>query len=219
MALPTYLELVNDVLVRLREPAVGAVQENALARLVGAFVNDAKRQVEDAYNWNALTTTLTASTQPAVFNYELQGTGARFKVIEVFNNTDRFFMKPLSTSQMTRLFISNVTPATGVPTYYNFNGISADGDTQVDIYPVPDNTYSIYFNLYIPQAKLVNDTDTLSVPSEPVVLLAYARSLVERGEDGGLNSSEAYAMYKEVLGDYIAIESARYPEEETWEAT
>lgn len=219
MALPSYLELVNDVLVRLREPTVGAVQENALSRLVGAFVNDAKRQVEDAYNWNALTTTLTAVTQPSVFNYELQGTGARFKVIEVFNNTDRFFMSPKTTSQMTRLFISNPTPQQGVPAYFNFNGTSADGDTQVDLYPVPDNTYTIFFNLYVPQDKLVADTETLKVPAEPVVLLAYARSLVERGEDGGLNSSEAYAMYKEVLGDYIAIESGRYPEEETWEAT
>ena len=43
------------------------------------------------------------------------------------------------------------------------------------------------------------DADTLFVPKEPVVLLAYARSLVERGEDGGLNSSEAYALYKAAL--------------------
>jgi hypothetical protein len=55
-------------------------------------------------------------------------------------------------------------------------------------------------------------------PKEPVVLGAFARALVERGEDGGLNSSEAYGLYKASLADAIAIESSRYVEEETWEA-
>ncbi len=218
MALPTYLELVNEVLVRLREPEVGTVNEHALSKLVGAFVNDAKRVVEDSYNWNALTTTLTATTSPTVFNYALVGTDARFKVIEVYNATERFHMEPKPTVEMTALFISTPTPERGVPTYYNFNGINSNGDTQVDLYPVPDDAYQIFFNIYKPQGKLANDADQLLVPSEPVVQLAYAKSLVDRGEDGGLNSSEAYALFKGILADYIAIESSRYPEEETWGA-
>ena len=201
MALPSYLELVNDVLVRLREPEVGTVGENVLSRLVGAFINDSKRVVEDAYNWNALTTTLTVSTTPEVFNYALTDTGARFKVIEVYNNSDRFHMFPKTTKEMTSLFISNPTPAQGVPAYYDFNGINNNGDTQVDLYPVPNDIYTIYFNIYQPQDKLVSDGDTLKVPAEPVVQLAYARSLVERGEDGGLQSSEAYQLYKGILAD------------------
>jgi hypothetical protein len=68
MALPSYLSLVNDVLIRLREPAVTTINENVLSKLVSKFVNDAKRQVEDAYNWNALTSTLTAETTDGVFN-------------------------------------------------------------------------------------------------------------------------------------------------------
>jgi hypothetical protein len=219
MALPTYLELVNEVLVRLREPEVGSVNENALSKLVGAFINDSKRTVEDAYNWNALTTTLTATTLPAIFNYTLVNSGARFKVIEVYNATGRFHLSPKTTREMTSLFISTATPEQGVPSYYNFNGIDNNGDTQVDLYPVPNDLYTIFFNIYQPQAKLAVDGDTLKVPSEPVTQLAYARSLVERGEDGGLNSSEAYALYKQVLADYISIESSRYPEEESWEST
>ena len=82
MALPSYLSLVNDVLVRLREPEVTTVNENVLSKLVSKFVNDAKRQVEDAYNWNALSSTLTATTTSGVFNYALVGTDGRFKVIE-----------------------------------------------------------------------------------------------------------------------------------------
>jgi hypothetical protein len=74
------------------------------------------------------------------------------------------------------------------------------------------------FNLYVPQDKLSADTDTLLAPEEPVVLGAFARALVERGEDGGLNSSEAYGLYKASLADAIALESSRYTEEDAWEA-
>jgi hypothetical protein len=42
--------------------------------------------------------------------------------------------------------------------------------------------------------------------------------LVERGEDGGLSSSEAYAMYRSAMSDLIALELARSPENDTFEA-
>ena len=50
----TYLELVNDVLIRLREAEVETVSQTDYSKLIGKFVNDAKRQVEDAYSWNVL---------------------------------------------------------------------------------------------------------------------------------------------------------------------
>jgi hypothetical protein len=218
MALPTFLELVNDVLVRMREPEVSTVNENVLSKIVGRFINDAKRQVEDAYNWNALTDTLTATTTSGIFNYTLIGSGARFKLIEVYDVTNRQHLDSLPTTEMTKLFISTPTPNTGAPAYYNFNGIDNNGDTAVDLYPVPDNAYSIYFNIYKPQASLSTDSSIMLVPSEPVVHLATAKALVERGEDGGTVSSEMYALYKQVLADYIAIESSRYPEEDSWDA-
>lgn len=217
MALPTYLDLVNDVLVRMREPEVSTVQENTLSKLIGKLVNDAKRQVEDAYNWNSLTSTLTAVTSANTFNYGLTGLGSRFKVIDAYNATKKWEMSNVSTRAMNERFIV-ASPMTGSPTDYNFNGITAAGDTQVDLYPIPAGVETILFNLYIPQDKLVNDSDTLLAPEEPVVLGAFARALVERGEDGGLNSSEAYALYKASLADAIALESGRYSEEDSWEA-
>ena len=69
----TYIQLVNEVLVRLREREVTSVNDTAYSKLIGKFVNDAKRQAEDAYNWNALSTTLTADTTPGIFNYVLEG--------------------------------------------------------------------------------------------------------------------------------------------------
>lgn len=216
MALPTYLDLVNDVLIRMREPEVTTVNENTLSKLVGRLVNDAKRQVEDAYAWNALTDTLIIETTANTYGYVLTGSGTRFKVIDAQDNTNKAVINPLSTKLMSQYLLNNTNP--GNPMYYNFNGIHSTGDTKVDFYPVPNAGLTLYFNLYIPEPELTTDTATMLVPREPVVLGAFARALVERGEDGGLNSSEAYGLYKSSLADAIAIESSRYVEEETWEA-
>jgi hypothetical protein len=200
----------------MREPEVTTVNENTLSKLVGRLVNDAKRQVEDAYAWNALTDTLIIETTANTYGYVLTGSGTRFKVIDAQDNTNKSVINPLSTKLMSQYLLNNTSP--GNPMYYNFNGIHSTGDTKVDFYPVPNAGLTLYFNLYIPQAELTTDTATMLVPKEPVVLGAFARALVERGEDGGLNSSEAYGLYKSSLADAIAIESSRYVEEETWEA-
>ena len=67
----TYLQLVNSVLRRLREDEVTSVSQNSYSKLIGEFVNDAKRSVEDAYDWTALRTTLTVTTDDTTFNYVL----------------------------------------------------------------------------------------------------------------------------------------------------
>jgi hypothetical protein len=216
MALPTYLELVNDILVRLREPEVSTVQENTLSKLIGKLVNDSKRQVEDAYNWNSLTKTLIIETLANTYGYVLNDSGLMFKVLDVQDITHKIPLVNLPTTKMSQYLLSN--PATGNPLYYNFNGVDTNGDTKVDFYPTPPAGVTVYFNLFVPQDDLTTDSDTLLTPKTPVILGAFARALVERGEDGGLNSSEAYALYRAALADAIAVESSRFIEEETWEA-
>ncbi len=216
MALPTYLELVNDILIRMREPEVTTVQESVLSKLVGKLVNDAKRQVEDAYSWNALTDTLVINTVANTYGYVLNGSGTRFKVIDIQDTVNRYQLKNIDTKSISTYLLNDPNPSN--PLYYNFNGVHTTGDTKVDFYPVPQAGLTLYFNLYIPQPELTLDTDIILSPKEPIVLGAFARALVERGEDGGLSSSEAYALYKSSLSDAIAIESSRYVEEEGWEA-
>jgi hypothetical protein len=111
------------------------------------------------------------------------------------------------------------TPEYGSPRYYNFNGVDSNGDTQVDLYPIPDANYIINFNVIKPQAQLSLNSDQIKVPDEPVIFLAYAKALAERGEDGGLSSSEAYALYQTSLADHVSIEGNKYPDEFTWTPT
>jgi len=215
MASPTYLKLVNDVLIRLRENEVTSVSDNAYSKLIGKYVNDAKRMVEDSYNWNALSDTLSATTGADIFNYVLVGSGQRFRVIDVLNDTSDDYLTLKTTADMNRLFLLSTTEK-GSPRYYNFNGTNSNGDTQVDLYPIPDGVYNLRFNLIKPQLPLSANGDSLLVPSEPVILGAVARAIAERGEDGGIGSSEMYAMYTQSLGDAIALESGRYLEEDSW---
>ena len=210
-----YLDLVNDVLIRLREDEVTATTDTSYSKLIGKFVNDAKRLVEDSYQWNALSETLTVTTANDLFNYVMTGSGQRFKVIDVINSEDNFFLEYMPFSQMNNLFL-NQTPQKGSPAYYNFNGVDTNGDTQVDIFPIPDGVYNVFFNIYKPQVSLSAGADRLVVPSEPVLKYAYAMAVAERGEDGGLAAQEATALADLSLADHIAIENGRYSDEYVW---
>lgn len=207
----TYLELINNVLIRLRETQVSSSNETTYSSLIGLFVNDAKRQIEDAYGWNVLGQTITVATTSSVYSYSLVGSGQKFQVQDVLNTTANIGMTNISFVEMNR-YQSFATPGTGIPEYYAFDGVDGNGDTKVLLYPRPNGVYSIPFALIVPQATLTADSTTVKVPDVLVVQNAYARALVERGEDGGLNSSEAYQLYRSMLADYIALEGTRYPE-------
>jgi hypothetical protein len=207
----TYLELVNDVLARLREEQVSTVTETSYSSLIGKFVNDAKRQIEDAYAWNVLGQTVTITTTPGTYIYSLTGAGQKFQVMDVINVTSNVGMQNISFVQMNRF--QNLVPAiSGIPEYYSFDGVDGNGDTKVVLYARPDNVYVLPFSLTVPQATLSSDNTLVKVPDVLVVQNAYSRALVERGEDGGLNSSEAFQLYHSMLADYIALEGTRYPE-------
>lgn len=213
----TYLELINDVLIRLRETTVASNNETTYSTLIGKFVNDAKRQVEDAFSWNVLGQNITLTTVANTYSYSLTGAGQKFQVMDAINTTSNVGMQNISFVQMNR-FQNLVPVATGIPEYYAFDGVDASGDTKVSLYSRPDGVYTVIFSLTIPQATLSSDATSILVPDFLVAQNAYARALVERGEDGGLSSSEAYQLYKSMLSDYIALEGTRYPENQEFVA-
>lgn len=211
----TYLELVNTVLRRLREKEVGTVDQTAYSKLVGDFINECKAQVENAWDWSSLRTTLALNTTPDVFNYELNGTQNNFEVLDVWNDTSNIEMQYKSAHWFNAEFLTGSTQA-GQPTFYNFNGVTSDGDAQVDIYPVPDRVYSLLFNVSLRNMILAADTDVINVPARPVTLLALAMAIEERGEDGGQQSVNAYMAGQSALADEISYDAARHPEDTVW---
>lgn len=220
MALPTYLSLVNDVLVRLREPQVTSVTDTSLSTLIGKFVNDAKREASDAYDWDAFNTSVNVTTAADQFTgYSLTGAGVRCKIMDVINTTKYYPLEPMDHASLDIQAYGTANPQKTTPFYYIFGGVDSSGDAQVKFWPIPDGTYTIRFSLIVPENDMTSDTDTTKLPKEPIILGALARALVDRGEDGGLSSSECFALAKKALGDLIALELARSPENDAWVAT
>lgn len=214
----TYLELVNEVLNRLRDNSVITVSQNAYSTLIGRFVNDAKKRVEDAWNWECLSTNLPVSVVTGTTTYVVTGVGVRQKDVTIncttVGNQIRLRNIPAKWIEDQQQLS---TVQRGAPTHYAWAG-SNGTDSKIEVYPTPNGSYTLSVNANVPQVNLVVDTDEILVPSEAVVAGAYARALVERGEDGGLSSSEAYGLFKGILGDQIALESTRSIENDCWEA-
>lgn len=210
-----YLQLVNKVLIRLRETEVTSVQDNPYSKLIGEFINIVKREVEDTWNWQALRNTVTAPTVKCASSYALTGTDTRTRVVDVINDTCDYALEYKDTAWFNHAFLMR-PEETGEPRYYNFNGISADGEKQVDLFPIPDDLYLIRFNLFQPELELVADSDTCRIPYQVIVEGALARAISERGDDGGYTEQES--RYNRILSDYIANEAGSRPEETRWYA-
>ena len=208
----TYLELVNDVLTRLRESTVSTVGETTYSSLIGKFVNDAKRQIEDSYNWNCLAQTITVTTTSGTSSYALTGAGQKFRINDALNTTSLIGLRNIEFVDMNRK-LNLGAPSQSIPSEFCFSGVDGNGDTKVDLFPVPSGAFTLLFDLTIPQANLSADGTSVKVLDYLVTQSAYARALIERGEDGGTNSNEAYALFRGMLSDAIALESTRYPED------
>ena len=213
----TYLEIVNNILKRLRERTVETVEATSYSTLIGILVNDAKKEVEDSWQWCGLRTTLTASTENNVFAYVLTGSGHRPTVLSVLNDTDNVVLEYKTPDWFNEKYLLSDTIETGSPKYYTFNGLDGNDDTIVEFYPKPDAEYDIRVNLVLRTNDLVNDTDEIFVPYRPVMHLAYAKAIEERGEDGGVAGSSAYLTAQRALADAISLDAAKNAEELIWE--
>ena len=211
----TYLNLVNNVLRRLREDEVSSVQSTTYSKMAGDFVNDAKKIVEDAWDWSALRTTLTVTTTSGIFNYVLTGSQNKIKVLDVVNDTSNTFMEYQTSHWFNDKYL-NQNPVSGSPEYYTYNGVNSSGDTQVDVYPKPDGVYDLRFNCILRNAELSNDTDVLFIPSQPVIHMAIALLARERGETGGTSAPEYFGIADKYLSDAIALDAQKHPEETIW---
>ncbi|MEK9696760.1 MAG: hypothetical protein VW270_13450 [Candidatus Poseidoniales archaeon] len=211
----TYLNLVNNVLRRLREDEVSNVQDTAYSKMVGDFVNDAKRMVEDSWDWSALRTTLSVDTESGTFSYILTGSENRVKVLYAYNDTQDVELRYQTPIWFDQKYMMS-SPEEGSPEYYVFNGVDANGDTQVDVYPKPDGIYTLRFNVIQRQDDLTSNTDSLSVPAMPVIHLAVALLARERGETGGTSAPEYFSIADKYLSDAIALDAQKHPEEVIW---
>ena len=210
-----YLNLVNNVLRRLREDEVTSVSDSVYATMIGDIVNDAKRQVEDAWNWTALRTTITVPTVASTQTYSLTDSAHRASITDATNDTSNWWMRKESQQWMRRQALVRTSP-NGAPFAYSVEAPDSNGDTQVKLYPTPDAVYSLSFNVVQREADLSDDADTSSVPHMPVIHLAVAMAASEKGETGGMASQELYGMAKRSLADAISRDAGFVETDTVW---
>ena len=208
----TYLNIMNNVLRRLREEEVTDVAETIYAKMVGDFINDAKTIVEEAADWSALRTTISIATVASDNQYSLTDCGDNAKVMSALNDTANCYLSYQTKDWFNeQLYLNEIID--GSPRYYTFDGLDASGDTQVLVSPRPDGVETLRFDVIKRQAELTSNADNLLVPEKPVIHLAVALLSRERGETGGTSTAEYFAIADKYLSDAIAIDAAKHPEE------
>ena len=213
----TYLQIINSVLRRLREDEVSTYSQSDYSKLIGDFVNEAKREVEDAWNWTHLRTNIPVTTAASDNNYTLTNAGERFRILQVINETQETVMSQVPYSWINRQNdIGN--PTDDSPMYYSVTG-QTSGNPDVTVYPTPDTIETLNFYTVVPQADLAADGTELTIPYWPIILGAYAKAVLERGEEGGTSLSVAALMYQQAIGDSIAIDSGNTQSELNWVVT
>lgn len=210
----TYLELVNDVLARMREDAVTTVQgaDDEVVKLVAKLVNDAKRKCEDAWKWNALRYEWTLTMVDGTDTYTLVPSDTNVTLDYVWNDTRRYEVK-----KSTPRYIKTKGVTSGLPHNFAINGSDANRQVKLQVWPVPNVADTVSVNGWKPQLDLALDDDILLIPHLPVIQEALANALRERGEVGGQTAIEVFGVAKLSLSDAIALD-AGMGEDTNWYA-
>lgn len=229
----SYLSAVNQILIRLRETQVVTVAQNPYSQMVGALLNDAKREVEDSWQWSFLQDTITFSTIAGTYSYDLSSTNTDVRGTPATDRT-RLFISPRDTQP----WLINVTPsyesflknepsftdqavkqaiinqnAMGPPALWQLiesptTQTIGQWNKRALLYQIPDRVYSMKLYIVNPQLDLVNDTDVMLCPTYPVVLKAYLFALFERGEELGEQLTLTTDKVEQSLSDAIAFDQS-----------
>jgi hypothetical protein len=218
----TFRELINEVLIRLREDTIatdwsGNINDSTTVtdyqKVIGSLINDSKRNIESYHDWLVLRETVDVATVSGTRNYNLSS-GQEIKIIDVINQSTG-----ANLVQVSRQYInSTLYPSenSGEPLYYAFNGADSSNNLKVDLEPKPNSVQTVSFDMVKYQDELKTASTTLKIPSKPVILGAWARAVSERGEDGGTQTGIIAEEFKESLNQSIILDSGNTQYESDW---
>ena len=215
----TYLEAVNKVLRRLREPEVGSVDETVYSKLIGEFVNDAKSLVQNAWSWSGnIQQSLTVGT--SLTDLTIPNSTVNTQVRSVRNIDTKANLKRLEYTNYRDLFIDNIlVPTVGPqPEFYATQFDFTTDSQKVYFWPPTEGSKTFYLNVRWDNRgdDVLTDSSILSVPSLPVVQFAHAMAVEERGETGGTTPATLFGIAKSTLSDAVAYDASFFPSATTW---
>lgn len=218
----TFLQILNEVLELLRESTVSSIYETSYSKLISHFVNEAKREVEDSWNWSMLRQTVSFTTVSGTHDYTMDGItsdiamGQRFKILSALDSTNYVTLQRINYNRLQRYYNFTV-PQTNIPDAYAITS-TVSGNPVISLWPIPNGAYPIKIYAVIPQGDLVDgdEATVVKVPYQPVVLGAWAKAISERGEDSSTQYAEVLSRYNKTLSELISMDTANYDEELVW---
>jgi len=218
----TYREILNAVLIRLREPTIstdwsGNINDSSVVsdyqKVIGALVNDAKRNCEQYHDWLILRDTVDITTVDGTRAYSLSS-GQEIKILDAVNQDTGHQFKQVSKKYMNS--VKYPTSNTGEPMYYSFAGKDSSNNLKIEFEPIPTEAQTVTFEITKPQDELKLAATELLIPSQPVILGAWARAIAERGEDGGSQSSIVAAEAIAELNKAVILDNSNIEFENDW---
>lgn len=208
----TQLEIVNDVLRRLRESTVSTVGASDYAALVATFVNDAKAEMEDMWFWTVneteIDTTITGDSSTR--DYDLTATTDRSFLIRLTDDNvpmafdittsenGQLMDIPLKSLREFRNTFKGTVPAVAAPTRFAIKPDSDGRGYTLELEQASSSTRSWRTYWYAPQADLAvdgtADSTEILLPARPITQLALYYAQYERGEaqPGGFEEQRAH---------------------------
>lgn len=221
----TFLQAINRVLVKLREPELSTLSGIGIyQKLIAALVNEAKEEVEAAWDWNYQRISYTVTTVAGTSTYAITGAGSEMTIEGVFNGTNNdVIFGPLNNIYADWDRTATTLGSTnGTSLYCDIVGIDASGDIQIRLTPTPDAVQTVTIYGRSKQAYLDYSSDAgtyIKAPWRPIVFLAYAKAVSERGEDGGNMYDETMEDYRKALADSVSRDEKLNFRNTTWYAT
>lgn len=205
MANQTYLQLVQRVLLNLRENTITDLSAT-YSQLVGEWVNQSKKKVEATWRWKTLSASLTFTTVLNQTAYQL--VAAASPVVTTSNgnypddqaqiltdsegNQQVFDVTTAASGGLIRLrretrereLALNVYLANQSPVQPNaFSHFIENGTAFFNLVGAPIGGRAMLVRMKVPQPELVNTTDVMLVPWRAVVSFATFLAMEERGEE------------------------------------
>ena len=218
----TYLDIINSVLLRLRETEATTVTDNSYTRLIATFVNDVMKEMRDEWDWNA-------DIREVRFTLAEDDAGGRLDSdasTKVTNNVYLTQRSALVYDTRRRPILIDVTDAPAEsqlwednvndlrrdynmgsfnkssPTYFGLEWGETGGTIWMDT--VMDKARNFRGLFYIPQEDLSTSDNTdaatvVTLPAFPIIMGALFYALNERGEEIGEPGNVAESRYRKAV--------------------
>lgn len=233
-----YKEMVNEVLVRMREDEVTSVTDpdnDPQQKIICKFVNDSMNRVARSHTWNAFRKVWVVDLAHGVNKYILSS-GAENSAIYSVTDVNKRALQEVSARRW-----AQYKSTYGSPSYYHVGSVE-NHELAITLFPTPDSSHGdggnseeytvAQFGLmtfndptktlivtgFAQPHNLVNDDDLITIPTDPIIQYALAYGHSERGEAGGQSVMELFGIAKSSLSDAISWDVNNSTSEYLWSA-